>query len=515
LGACVNRSPFFGYGENMSWSKGYYTDTGYAHGFYSQLTPLSIYWAALIKGHILPIDKFRYIDMGCGQGYNLIMNAINHPEAEFVGLDLMPDHIQHATALAEYLGLKNISFFEFDFLTTDYEQLSIGKFDYIVAHGITTWVTKEVREGLSKIVDKAIKIGGVFYNSYNTPYYWQQIMSFQHLVRSFSKNNSGEASINKSIEYYDFINKLIPDFMDSNPHLRDKFKTFPKASKAYLVHEFCNQNWRLVFFDEEFEINSKIKLNYLGSMNLAEEFDQHYPQEFISRIAIENWMMQNIMKDTFLTKSFKQDIWIKGRAQATSKLILNELENLKIFPNFESPQYEANQSIKINAGPIKIETRNPIAHQILSKSRKQGFELSALDIDGNNFQEFIRLISLLIDSKYISLGKNISNISSKNKLDLLLSEVVDGKTYNFIPVANTSSAVALDTIGLIMFFASLDSSEKYKIIKDTIKLLEKRGNKIYDNDIEVSGDLLNQYLNTFYDDKFLKLREKLSLLGAF
>jgi hypothetical protein len=498
----------------MSWSKGYYTDTGYTCGFYSQLTPLSIFWAALIKNHVLPIDSFRYIDMGCGQGYSLIMNAMNHPNAEFIGLDLMPEHIQHATVLAEKLDLKNIKFYEFDFLTADYDQLSIGEFEYVVAHGITTWVSENVRNGLSKVVDKALKIGGVFYNSYNTPYYWQQLMSFQHLARSFSKNNSGEVAITKALEFYEFVNKLVPDFLDSNPHLREKFKSFSTASKEYLVHEFCNQNWRLVFFDEEYEINSKIKLNYLGSMNLTEEFDQHYPEEFIKRIANENLITKTILKDTFLSKSFKQDLWIKGRPQENTSSIAKELNKLKVFTNWEQPKYDSAESIKIKAGPIEIQSKNPIAYEILQKSKESGFDLNILIKDQTDINELVRVVSILIDSKYISIGINNSNKTDVNYIKTILNEISNGKSYNFIPVGYLSSAVALDTIGSIMLLSSFDFSDKAAIVGNTLRLLKKRGNKIYDNGVEIFDERLIRSLNTFYDEKFIRIKSNLSILGA-
>lgn len=499
----------------MSWSKGYYTDSGYTYGFYHQLTPLSIYWAALIKGHVLPIDKFRYIDMGCGQGYNLIINAINHPDAEFVGLDLMPEHIQHATSLANKLGLENIKFIEFDFLQTDYDKLTIGKFDYVVAHGITTWVNDEVRNGLSKIADKALKIGGVFYNSYNTPYYWQQLMSFQHLTRTLAKYNTGQVAIDKAVELYEFINKLVPDFLDSNPHLREKLKTFPSAIKEYLIHEFCNQNWRLVFFDEEYEINTKNKLNYLGGMNLTEEYDQYYPKAFIDKISSENWMTQRILKDTFLSKAFKQDLWIKGRPQDSSDSIFNEINRLKIFPNFESPKYEPTEPIKIASGPIEIHTTNPIAHEIIAKSRTQGIKISELNATNKNRQdELIRFISILLDSKYISIANVDSSKTESNHIRKILDEIVKGKSYNFIPAGIIASAVALDTIGLIMLFASLEQSNKEKIVDLVLSTLKRRDNKVYSAGVEILGDQLRNYLSEFYDDKFLAIRKKLGVFGV-
>ncbi len=53
---------------------------------------------------------FRYLDLGCGHGLNLLFNAAAHPQASFYGLDLNPTHIAGATAKAEALGLSNVQF---------------------------------------------------------------------------------------------------------------------------------------------------------------------------------------------------------------------------------------------------------------------------------------------------------------------------------------------------------------------------------------------------------------------
>jgi tRNA G46 methylase TrmB len=83
----------------MNWSKGYVVNQGYTYGYYHEISPLALTWASLIRGHITPLNKFNYLELGCGQGMSLIINAANHPDSNFVGIDFMPDHIQHARDL--------------------------------------------------------------------------------------------------------------------------------------------------------------------------------------------------------------------------------------------------------------------------------------------------------------------------------------------------------------------------------------------------------------------------------
>ena len=110
---------------------------------------------------------FRYLDLGCGHGLNLLFNAAAHPQASFYGLDLNPTHIAGATAKAEALGLGNVHFALAD-LTSFAEGLpSTGPcrgwpeaYDFVVAHGMASWVGPEVREALIAAAGCLLRPGG-------------------------------------------------------------------------------------------------------------------------------------------------------------------------------------------------------------------------------------------------------------------------------------------------------------------------------------------------------------------
>jgi len=107
----------------------------------------------------------RMLELGCGDGTNLLALAYALPNSHFVGIDLAATHIDSAKAAAEKLDLSNVEFFKLDVTTVD--AATLGEFDYIVAHGLFSWVPEFVRPAILGLYSKCLAPNGVGYISYN------------------------------------------------------------------------------------------------------------------------------------------------------------------------------------------------------------------------------------------------------------------------------------------------------------------------------------------------------------
>jgi SAM-dependent methyltransferase len=105
----------------------------------------------------------RVLELGCGAGGNLLPMAVGLPGSTFVGIDTSRRAIEHAQAVTERLGLRNIAFEEISI--EDYEP--DGGFDYVIAHGVYSWVPAHVRERLLALCASVLTPAGVAYVSYN------------------------------------------------------------------------------------------------------------------------------------------------------------------------------------------------------------------------------------------------------------------------------------------------------------------------------------------------------------
>jgi methyltransferase-like protein len=121
---------------------------------------------ALLHGITAPrADRARVLELGCASGGNLIPMAYRYPDATFVGIDLTPGQIALGNSDVAALGLRNITLLAMSLvdITGDF-----GTFDYILCHGVYSWVPPDVQAAILRVASHNLSAGGLAYISYNT-----------------------------------------------------------------------------------------------------------------------------------------------------------------------------------------------------------------------------------------------------------------------------------------------------------------------------------------------------------
>jgi hypothetical protein len=104
------------------------------------------------------------LELGCGDGGNLIPMALALPGATFVGIDAAPKAIARGQGLVAELGLENV---ELEARAIEALSPAARSFDYVIAHGVYSWVPATVRDRLLAVAGDALCDAGVAYVSYN------------------------------------------------------------------------------------------------------------------------------------------------------------------------------------------------------------------------------------------------------------------------------------------------------------------------------------------------------------
>jgi SAM-dependent methyltransferase len=302
---------------------GYATDIPYLRDFKPMLAPAWLDHVALVAG-IQPPDRrcgFAWCDLGCGQGVTAALLAATHPSGEFHGIDAMPMHIDHARGLAAAAGIPNVRFHAADFCAAINRQLPL--FDYIVAHGVFTWVDEDSQRELLRFIDLYLKPKGLVYIGYNAMPGWTRDLPFQRLVREIGLTSPGDsaARVAAGIDVARALTEVgVPALAASFTiaELKDRPQDY---LPAYLVHEFMPAAWQPLYVTQVRQRMRSIGLAPVGSATLSENFDwmvlNERTREILSTIADDN--TRELARDFFLDQRFRCDVFARGNRRLDPK----------------------------------------------------------------------------------------------------------------------------------------------------------------------------------------------------
>jgi SAM-dependent methyltransferase len=174
--------------DGVRWDDGYVTDVAYTSNVYREATPSWLALTALLFAQRPPdlTRPFRYADLGCGNGMTAVVVAATCPHAEVWGFDFNPAHIETARTWAAAAGLTNITFVETSFADLAARDANaLPEFDFIVAHGVLSWISPANQRLLIEVIGQRLRAGGLASVSYNVTTGWgamQPLHTLMHLI---------------------------------------------------------------------------------------------------------------------------------------------------------------------------------------------------------------------------------------------------------------------------------------------------------------------------------------------
>ncbi|MSQ69443.1 MAG: methyltransferase domain-containing protein [Gammaproteobacteria bacterium] len=315
----------------MSDARGYVTDIAYTDAYYPPIaTPWAAYVAA-INGFPPPaIDAgYAYCELGCGNGMTLAILAAANPQAHFTGIDVNPEHITNARALAAAGGLTNIEFLACDLgealkrpPTQPALQASaqpLGPFDFVTMHGLYTWVAPEVRADVIRFLDYKVKPGGLVAVSYNALPGWAGMQPLREMMLAYSAGVAADSleKARRGIAYLDFMGQNDAQYFVNNPDARRRLDTLKKDDLRYVVHEYFSEHWTPLYFSEVAQGMAVAGLSFAGSFPLIENYQDAIPAPFrdLLRSAPDRAAWE-VHKDFVRNTAFRRDVYVRSGAEA-------------------------------------------------------------------------------------------------------------------------------------------------------------------------------------------------------
>jgi len=308
---------------------GYATDIPYLRDFKPMLAPAWLDHVALVAGIEPPARKsgFAWCDLGCGQGVTANILAATHPRGTFHAIDAMPAHIDHARRLAGEAAIRNVGFHCVDFASA--ADLDLPPFDYIVAHGVYSWVDSASQRALRQFFDRRLKPGGLVYVSYNAMPGWARDLPFQHLAHALARGFSGNSAkrFSAALEVIRTlagaqVGALAPSFIVGELEQRPEDYT-----PAYLVHEFMPGAWQPLYVTEVRAAMKTIGLAPVGSATLIENLDPLVLSESARATlgTIADHDLRELVRDFYLDQRFRCDVFARDGRRLSGEQRCNAL----------------------------------------------------------------------------------------------------------------------------------------------------------------------------------------------
>ena len=277
----------------------------------------------------VPLAKARVLELGCAGGGNLLPFALAYPDARVVGVDLSAVQVAQGVEVTQALGIKNLQLHAMSLtdITTDF-----GQFDYIIAHGVFSWVPPEVREAMLRILQQNLSPNGIGYISYNTYPGWKagDIVRDAMLLHSHSDTTTGD----KLASAKTMLRLLSDGVASSNPlapSLRAAVKQLERHSDYYIAHEYLEMFNNPCYLLEFVSMAAEYGLTHVGDSEPHVELSATYGQNVQlnhSLIALgQPREMRQQYLDFAVGRNFRKSVMVHSD-RSEQVLVSPELERL-------------------------------------------------------------------------------------------------------------------------------------------------------------------------------------------
>ncbi|HEX7868297.1 MAG TPA: class I SAM-dependent methyltransferase [Variovorax sp.] len=259
-----------------------------------------------------PPATARVLELGCAAGGNLIPFAARHPEARAIGVDLSTVQVAQGMAAIGRAGLSNIELKVFNLADID---ASFGEFDYIVCHGVYSWVPGPVQDAILRICRENLAPDGVAYVSYNVYPGWKarEIVRDAMILRGGPRDNPDE-KLSYARGMLDFLEQSARPDSVLKKTLEEAMPIVRNANSSYLLHEFLEPCNAPCYFKEFVARAGAHGLAYLCDAEPSTMFVQNYGDKVREPLLRECGGSQVLMEqylDFLVNRTFRQTLLVR------------------------------------------------------------------------------------------------------------------------------------------------------------------------------------------------------------
>lgn len=297
-----------------------YSELGYKSMPFPYTTPATLEAYAALVGVSAPNPKTaRVLELGATYGGNIISQALFNPDATFVGIELSQEQVEKGNEVIANAGLTNVSLIQSDIASIGSE---IGTFDYIIAHGVYSWVDDGVKDALLRLIDEHLAEDGIAYISYNTYPGWHTMDEVRQLMM-FSNRDKTQFNHKEKVLHGKTIGSIVGSQILKYDNLKERNSKFLGALRSvmqkdeyYVGHDHLEPNNDPVYFYQFNDHLGAHNLAYLCDADLTLSMVRSFDADIadtLDKLAPNDHVAQEQYLDFMLDTTFRKSIICKSK----------------------------------------------------------------------------------------------------------------------------------------------------------------------------------------------------------
>ncbi len=280
----------------------------------------------------------RILELGCAEGGTLIPLARLWPQAQLLGLELSAVQTNNGNALIQALGLNNVRIQQADILQVGSE---LGQFDYIIAHGVYSWVPPAVQQKILQLCQQCLSPQGLAYISYNVNPGWRLRGALRDMFAYHLRDEtSPQRKLDRALAFCDLLEQGLGTTRSTMAdYLREEIAHIRKARRAYVYHEYLESVNEPILFSEFLERAKQHRLNYVCDTELYSMFPSSFGKD--AEAMLEQFAdvpTTEQYADFLRMRTFRQTILCHAALQPNYDIDLGLLEGFALYSNLTTTQ---------------------------------------------------------------------------------------------------------------------------------------------------------------------------------
>ncbi|MFN3751660.1 MAG: methyltransferase domain-containing protein [Thiobacillus sp.] len=276
--------------------------------------------------------RARILELGCAQGGNLIPLAWRWPGCECVGVELSRLQAQAGADFVARLGLSNVRILHGDLAALPAD---LGEFDYIIAHGVFSWIPPAIQRALLDVCRRHLSANGLAYVSFNVAAGWRKLLPLREaLIARTDPDADAPVRLRQARSALDALEAEWDD-----PALLKEIAYLKTALPSYLFHEYladCNAPMTFADFAARLDAHGLRYVGEAGPRRAVVELEDAWglaPESMAGR-----WLDAEAALDDALATRFRRALIARDDAPCAQPPLPEALEGLMFHADLASDE---------------------------------------------------------------------------------------------------------------------------------------------------------------------------------